>query len=607
MDSSLNISDCDYVTGITNSFMVPTALGGIPAVAVGIRNASLILSAYTLMTVSIFLVAWNLLVASIAVLSPDNPSASRYVSLVVIWNTNGPSSAAMMMLEHCRRVLLMQGVPLNRGVPFGENQEPRSNDSHGVACDQETNGGQASSEYPARSPGTRRKKVDVRNLWWGVLFFFLSYIMWIGHLSAGLLISSQLWMGYFAPVNPSSIFYPNQSALFWDVGMEGVEKFSLWKNPSTLRALGAVEGSSSTIMRRVHTKRLEPPDGQTASLWAGLSYSYNITGVDMGLQSDPKLTLMVEGSCHTDYTWLVNSTDEADIYRIWGGNGTFEVKRKEESNLPPMLAFFIDIERYFKQSLNMSYAMIIDTAGHYSRTQSQDPWYATENFQTNKTGRKLYQILPKRPVLSCWEAKRWHINGKEVEVSRLKELPGVNLHRFWMEEVFPYEFTVPTVAILGIVAGQSALKSTSFGSSLHSLHSFYVLDSGSSGVLDDLERLVRASWISGKNVLRDTTTYDPRDMENSARRPDGSVKPGIGEFVLESRDVGTLSVRLLTSIPIILISLLIARVSLATLIERKGLVTLPSIYDLIDNATKPKPGYNDNHRILMSSAQPSKH
>ncbi|KAG0642987.1 hypothetical protein HOY80DRAFT_1100722, partial [Tuber brumale] len=560
-----------YVTGIENRFMMPTASGRIPAVAVGIRNASLILSAYTLMTVSIFLVGWNLIVAIIAGFSPDNPSSSRYVSLVVIWNSNGPSSAAMMMLEHFRRVmaerrkmgrnrsledrsseeLLTQGVPLNQAVPFA-------------------NGGHASSEHPVRSPETS-KKAGVRNLWWSVLFFFLSYTMWIGNLSAGLFITRQLWMGNFAPANPSHVFYPNQSALFEGDFTEALEKLRLWKYPSTLRALGAVEGSSPTVMRRVHTKRLEPPIGQTTRLWAGLSYSYNITGIDMGLQSDPKLRFMVEGSCHTDYAWLVNSTDEADIYRIWGGSKTFKVKRKEESSLPPMLASFIDIKRFYKQPLNISYAMIIDTAGHYSKTQSEDPWYATESFQTNVTDLHLYRVLPKRPVLSCWEAKRWHLNGKEVDATRLNELPGLNLHRFWIEEVFPYEFEVPRVATMGRVAGQSALKSTFFGSSLHSLYSFHVLDSGSSGVLDDLERLVRASWISGKNVLRDTTTYDPRDMKNSARRPDGCVKPGIGEFVLESRDVGTLSVRLLISIPVVFISLLISHVFLAALIKHKGL------------------------------------
>jgi hypothetical protein len=302
--------------------------------------------------------------------------------------------------------------------------------------------------------------------------------------------------------------------------------------------------------------------------------------------------------------WLVNSTDEEDTYRIWGRNKTFVLNREEEWNLQPRLTPVLDFERFEEQSFNLSYALIINTAGHYSRTRSQDPWYATETFQTNKTDVELYKILPERPVLSCWETKRWHLNGEEVEIAKLKELPGLNLHRFWIEEVFSFEFELPKVVILCVIAGQSALKSTSVGSSLYSLYAFPVLDSGSSGVLDDLERLVRASWISDGNVLRDTTTYNAGDMENIAKRPDGSVKPGIGEFVLESKDVGTLSFRLLVSIPTILLFLLAARLSLAALIKYKGLVALPSMHDLIDNATKPVPGYNGNDGTSMSSTQP---
>ncbi|KAG0634679.1 hypothetical protein HOY80DRAFT_1140496 [Tuber brumale] len=594
MENCPNISDCPYVTGITNRFTIPTDSGGVPTVAIEIGKASLIISLYTLMTVCIFLVGWGLLVAVIATFSPNDPRSSRYIPLVVMWNSNGPSSAALMMLEHCRRIeaerkkarlnkdsevqgsegISVRDLPQNRGAPFGENEEPRSNDLH-------------------------------LNLWWGVLFFVLSYSVWIGHLSAGLFITSQLWIGNFAPINPSHIFYPNLRALV--ASDDGLEKLSILKNPSALRALGAVETSNLTVMKRVRTKRLEPPEGQTTGLWAGLSYSYNITGVDMGLQSDPKLKLIVEGSCHTDLTRSPNPTDEEDTYRIWGGNNTFKVKHtEEESNLPPIVVFFTDQKPFKEKPSNLSYAMIIKTAGRYSISPSQDPWYATEISPIKDVYKKLYRILPKRPVLSCWEAKRWRLNGKEVKERQLEELPGLNLHRFWIEDAFLLEFELPGVVGLGRTAGQSALKSSSFGSSLYGLFFVYVLDSGSSGVLDDLERLVRASWISGGNVLRDTITYNPRDMKNSARRPDGSVEPSIAQFVLESRDVGALSVRVLVAVPIILILLLIVRLSLAAWIKHKNLVTLPSIHDLIDDATKSRPGPHNNHVTLTSSAQASK-
>ncbi|KAG0135088.1 hypothetical protein HOY82DRAFT_480508 [Tuber indicum] len=591
MEYCASISDCGYVAVITNRFTIPTDSGGVPAVAVGIEWVSPIISAYTLMTLCITLLGWGVIVALFVAFSPKNPRSSRYVSLIVIWNSNGPSSAALMMLEHCKRI----EAEMKRTRRNKDLEESRSNNQNDITDDQENNRGQPSKKHPTRSPETR--KHAYRNLWWGYLFFFISYALWFGHLLASLFITRGLKMGNYAPVNPNHIFYPNMSTFFSrSDSMEGLEKFSIWKHPSAIRALGAVESSNLTVMERVLTKRLDPPVAQTTSPWAGLRYSYNLTGVDMGLQSDPKLKLKVEGLCHTDYTWLVNSTDEVDTYMIWGRkNETFEVRPKNESNLPPVLEFFINTERVNENPYNTSYAMIINTAGYRSKTPSKDPWYATENFSTNETGLELYKILPKRPVLSCWETKRWRLNGEEVETARLKELPGLNLHRFWIDNVFSYEFEDPEVFNMGLIAGSSARKSSITESSLSSLYNFYILDSTSFGVLDDLERLVKASWVRGGNVLRDTTTYNFRVMENSARREDGSVDPAIGQFVLESRDVGTMAVKHLLSVPITLVILLIVRLSLAAWIKHKSLVTLPSIHDLIDDATKSRPGYHNNY------------
>jgi hypothetical protein len=401
-------------------------------------------------------------------------------------------------------------------------------------------------------------------------------------------------VGYFALAAPSSIAYPDVDKLIERSGVNSALEtlFSL-RAPSALSSIKAVDAAYFTATNRVHVTKLDSPAQQTNNPWVGLNYSYNITGVDMGLQSDPGLALRVSGSCHTEYTWLVNSTDEEDTYGLWGGKDTFKVSRKGEPNIPPRVTFLIDHEQLDKRPSNMSYAMIINTASYYSYTFGQDPWYATEKSRANESS--LYRVLPGRPVVSCWEAKRWYLKGKDVEHTQLKELPGLKLHKFWIEKVFPNEFWLPRVVSLGSVAGVYTLKSQLIGVTLYGVRPIYALKAGSCSLFNDIRRWVLASWVSDRDVLRDTTTYHLGDMENSAVGPDGTVEASLAGFVIESVKVGALSVRVLVTLPIILIILLLAHVPSRIWMGYKDKVKLPSIHHLVDEYGKPASNIRGGH------------
>ena len=153
-----------------------------------------------------------------------------------------------------------------------------------------------------------------------------------------------------------------------------------------------------------------------------------------------------------------------------------------------------------------------------------------------------------------------------MDGSKLRMLPGIKLHRFWADKVFSLEFSVPLVLSVGRAVGSSALKSASYA-----LSPDFILDAGASSFINDLERLVLASWVSSRNVLHDTTTYRSPDMINLAEGPTGSADVTTGgrplDFVLQSRDVVTLSLRILIAVPAILLFLFIVKKILGYILQ----------------------------------------
>jgi len=515
MDIYTNPQNHTYVTGITKFFLMPTDSGGIPAVAVSQRASVYVSGAYTILMFLIFMVGWNLILVVIMAFQSASDQ-HRDTPLVALWNS-GESMGAMMLLSSYGK-----GV-IHRDTKVG---------------------------------GMKWESGDLK---WGLPLVFLALAMVLGKAAAGVLVPAQLAMGNVAPVAKDAIFYPDVASNTQDNhNSSATAGLDSLKVPSALRALGAIEVAEDRALKRVLI------DHETSGDSARLSYDYNVTGVDMGLQSDPKLKLMVKGSCRTDDTWLLNSTDQGDTYRLFGGNDTLEVKYQTEVGLPPMVNFQINTNA--GGGSNVSYAMIPNTGGLYSHTSGQDPWYATDKGGENVSA--AYQVRRKRPALSCWEAKTWHLNGKEVDGSKLDTLPGLKLHKLWVRKVFPSEFRDPRVVTVGKAAGPFALKSASYAEAPE-----FILDAGASTIVQDLKRLVLASWVSSGGVLRDTTTYNRGQMGNLAEGEKGDVEAGSAKFVLRSGDVVTFSVRVLISVPAVLLFLFLVKQilshALPSLLSRK--------------------------------------
>jgi len=505
MDFYTNPMKYTYVTGITKVFLMPTDSGGIPAVAVSYRVAIYIYGAYTILMILIFMIGWSLILAVLMTFLSGSDTYSK-TPLLALWGSGESMNATMLLASYFKRVIL-----LNKGGDM---------------------------KWGGR-----------KDLLWGLPFVFIALVVVLGNAAASVLVPAQLAMGNVAPVAKDVIFYPNfANNTQHNLTSSEIRRLDSLKVLPALRALAAVEVARGSARRRVYIDI----DGEFSDSFHA-SYDYNVTGVDMGLQSDPKLRLRVKGSCHTDDTWLLNSTDQGDTYRLFGGNDTFEVKYQPGAGLPPMLNFRINTNT--GGGSNVSYAMIPNTGGLYSHTPGHGAWYVTD-----KTGASVpaeYQVRRKRPVLSCWEAKTWHLNGREVDGSKLDTLPGLKLHKLWVGTVFSSEFRDPRLVSLGKAAGLSALKSASYAEAPK-----FILDAGASNIVKDLERLVSASWVSSRNVLRDTTTYEGGIMSNAAVGPKGLVEAASAKFVLPTWDVVTFSVRVLISIPVILLFLSIALLSL---------------------------------------------
>jgi len=510
------------------------------------------------------MIGWNLILAIIMAFWPTKGDPNRRSALVALWNSGESMNATTLMVYYCMRVILYmrRGKPNEASsVPGGKGFQPHpavTRESPKIDSNVVVHTSEDAPLIPEKQNSIpdgyfdSNLKCGVSNLLWGLLFVFIALVMTAGNFAAGILVPVQLAMGNVAPADKDAIFYPNVPYYSRDDDHgAGISKLQSLKVPSAFRALGVAESLDFTVRKRVNLNSI------TANGSVELNYDYNVTGLDMGLLSDPKLKLMVNGSCRTDHTWLLSSTNKSDTYRLFGGNQTLEVKRQQGVDLPPMVNWRVNPN--MGGGSNISYAMIVNTGGLYSYTSGQDPWYATEK---TMNGALAYRVRGGRPALSCWEAKRWRLNGKEVDGSKLNTLHGLKLHKFWADKVFSLEFSVPLVLSVGRAVGSSALKSASFA-----LGPEFILDAGASAILNDLERLVLASWVSGRNVLRDTTTYESSNMINLAKGSKGSAEVTTGsrpvDFVLQSADVVTLSVRILIAVPAILLFLFMLKCTLA--------------------------------------------
>lgn len=346
-----------------------------------------------------------------------------------------------------------------------------------------------------------------------------------------------LLLGNAAPVNPKSIYIPEVRK---DATLKvEYEAFTL-KVPASLRALGNV---NSAALQKVMVST-----GVHGSI-KQVNYSYEITAAEFGLQHAAGLILSVEGSCTTEYGWLQNSTSPpkwTDTYSYTNStNQTSSIFLSYLDGTSPIAYFYLGPVE--KTKTNTSFVIAVSSAGRNSFSEGTDPLYAT-----NKTSDKeLTTVMTKRPLLSCWENDVWSYHGQKGAVSQLAGFSNLNMPH-GLAKNFNTSLGIPMIVYLGTMLGSQALQSssTTLGQTI---------DASSASMESDLHHLVAASYIASKSLLTDTTTINRNltTLDNAAIDPQTSdLYAGAADFIVTSSDIATISIKVLITIPFILLFLL---------------------------------------------------
>ncbi|OQU98257.1 hypothetical protein CLAIMM_04069 [Cladophialophora immunda] len=354
-----------------------------------------------------------------------------------------------------------------------------------------------------------------------------------------------------APVAATSIYVPSLSGP--DDEKNSVQINAL-EAPSAFRAAGSVLVANST--GRTHVS-VDPPetiqdlgDGEAV---VRVGYSYNITGLDFGLQHYPDLVLSVQGSCQTDYSWLLaESVDDSNIirdeYLLFNdpNMGTQNVSFYDSAR--PLGYFFLGALSPTGPAANFTWGALVSSVQRESITAGTDPWYLTVPDGGSDVG---FIVKGGRPALSCWQNDVWSYRGHQSTAVALDStsLPGLELS-LGLQTVLARFLSAPKIVNVATRLGASALVSTdtSLGEKF---------DAGSSSFRDDLERLVFASYIATMNTLTDTTLFSTNNygISNVATGSDGKPSPGVDAFVIWSSNVSTLSILALIIIPVMTVTM----------------------------------------------------
>lgn len=380
--------------------------------------------------------------------------------------------------------------------------------------------------------------------WELLLWMLMATIILVGGYALPIQLAPYIIIGHAAPVAPTAIYVSNLSDS--ETRPQSAEIYAL-EVPAALRAVAALQSIKSNLGSLVSVDELgtlKSLNGEERVI--RLRYGYNVSGLDFGLQHYPDLFLHVEGSCTTEFDWLkvsseVNSTGEwADVYSLWNDAGNNQTVFSKSDGRRP-LVYFRTPNQYSLSSTNTSFAAVISSISRWSFSPSTDPWYRT-GLATMQQNDIVYQVMQGRPALSCWQNDIWSYRGQNSSIDRLSELPGLHMSTE-LSSVISRLLSVPKIIDLATNLGSTALQSSSTALGPY-------LDAGSASIRSDLERLVLASYIATKDIFTDTT-MSTGSIPNMVRDENGSIFPGVAEFVVRSNEVSALSIRALIVVPTI--------------------------------------------------------
>lgn len=396
--------------------------------------------------------------------------------------------------------------------------------------------------------------------WLIFLWLLLALAFFVLKYAIPIIFAKYIIIGNAAPVNPQAIYVPSLNAINTDNDPRRLLDYYALEVPSVLRATGSVESVNSTVDRNssvsVHQPEPLPPDPATRDPSQRINYGYNITGEDLGLQHYPDLSLNVEGSCFTDYSWYIggrlldNSGTVYDTYALYN-NQSNNITVSLNDGLSPVATFLIGTSPATGPPSNITWAAIISSVNRTSYFPSTDPWYLTTS---NDVPDPPFRVKEGRPALSCWQNDVWYYKEANSSVTHLDStaLPGLQLADP-IQKILAHFLGQPKAPYLGTRLGNSALISASTSLAR-------IFNASSSTLHSELERLVFASYIGTVNTLTETTLFPSSRGVLNDIIVNGDIPDGVDGFVIYSKDVVALSVKALIVIPVIAAALWILTV-----------------------------------------------
>jgi hypothetical protein len=526
---------------LQKAFTITTGNGTLWAIAFSARTGRYLNTSLTVIFTLMFTWLWGLIAAATIYFVPHQFSRRRLVALVALRNSQDPWSAFMAFANFTTESM---GLFRRRNAPSRGTTKLRKREAQTASTWQDT--------------------------MFGLLLVLLALIVILTRIVMSIILPPSLQIGNVAPVNESVTFYPRAA-----LQESSSSAYRAFRAGPSLRALSSVQISGDTIRERVKVRQDTSVTTQNPSQpMYGLKYSYDISGVELGLKSAGDLVLSVDGACRTEYGWLdvgaSNSTVE--VYHLFGDaeNNFTTYLAPGSLNNPPVSSFSLPAFETYRAQLktgNVSYAVTASLSGHASLTENnEDPWYLTE-----ESGEKLdpWRIQPRRPALSCWHRDRWSAGDSQVEGgSNLDSLKPLHIPQV-LKDVLATALLLPPPYTVGVDTGSSALISVL--QSRFSLNG--AVDAGAGSIRQDMERLVLGGFILTLNRLSDAVMFAPSAVEmvesnlfysKKDKDPAKTQFPldGRADFVVSSPDIATFNLAGLIATGAVILFLLVGQLVL---------------------------------------------
>lgn len=540
--SSVYVAPNETAYHLQKAFTITTENGTLWAIAFSARAGRYLNTSLTVIFTLMFTWLWGLIAAATIYFVPHQFSRRRLVALVALRNSQDPWSAFMAFANFTTESM---GLFRRRNAP-----------SHG----------------PTR---LQRRETQTASTWqdtmFGLLLVLLALIVILTRVIMSIILPPSLQIGNVAPVNESVTFYPR--AAWLDSNSTVYRNFRA--GPS-LRALSSAQVYGDAIRGRVKVQRdLSVTTQNRSQPMYGLTYSYDISGVELGLKTAGDLVLSVKGSCRTEYGWLNAgaSNDTTEVIDVFGDPANNFTAHTEDRfvRIVPIAAFTLPNKPTYNAQLdtgNVSYAVIATLSRHLSNTENiDDPWYLTEGAGPGSGPDLPYRIQRQRPALSCWHHDRWSAGSQSVDGGKkLDNLSALGIPQV-LKDVLATALLQPPPYTIGTDTGSSALISVL--SSRNSQKG--TIDAKAGNIHQDMERLVIGGFILTLNRLSDMVMYTPDAVEMAQwnlfySKKNATNEPlpfdGRGDFLVSSPNIATFNLAGLIATGAVVLFLLVGQLVL---------------------------------------------